>query len=151
LDIGMTSMTETADRLEMADVLARYAYAVDSGDWDRLDTVFTEDALIDYTSAGGIKGPREDAKAWLADVLRHWPGRLHLIGAMSIRFEGEGGDEAVVVASFADTLAPSREAIAADTPGLIQGGGWYHHRMVRTPSGWRSRELVEEQTWRTMR
>ncbi|WP_248959055.1 nuclear transport factor 2 family protein [Sphaerisporangium perillae] len=147
----MISMKETADRLEMADVLARYAYAVDSGEWDRLDTVFTEDAIIDYTSAGGIKGTRREAQAWLADVLRRWPGRLHLIGAMSIRFEGENGDEALVVASFADTLAPSREAVAADTPGLIQGGGWYHHRMVRTPAGWRSRELVEEQTWRTMR
>ncbi|WP_424533937.1 nuclear transport factor 2 family protein [Sphaerisporangium viridialbum] len=145
----MTSMTEIADRLEIADVLARYAYAVDSGDLDRLDSVFTEDALIDYTSAGGVRGPREEVKAWLADVLRHWPGRLHLIGAMSIRFEG--GDEAVVAASFADTLSPSREAVAADTSGVIQGGGWYHHRMVRTPSGWRSRELVEEQTWRTMR
>ena len=117
--------------------------------WDRLDTVFTEDALIDYTSAGGIKGPRSEAKAWLADVLRRFPGRLHLIGAMSVRFEG--ADEAVVAAAFADTLAPSREAVAADTTGLIQGGGWYHHRMVRTSDGWRSRELVEEQTWRTMR
>ncbi|MFC4585840.1 nuclear transport factor 2 family protein [Sphaerisporangium corydalis] len=147
----MSALTETADRLEIAEILARYAYAVDSGEWDRLDTVFTEDAVIDYTSAGGIKGPKEEAKAWLADVLRHWPGRLHLIGAMSIRFEGEAGDEAVVAAAFADTLSPSREAIPADTTGLIQGGGWYHHRMVRTSSGWRSRELVEEQTWRTMR
>ncbi|WP_214416254.1 nuclear transport factor 2 family protein [Sphaerisporangium fuscum] len=146
----MTLTTQTADRLEIADVLARYAYAVDSGDWDRLDSVFTEDALIDYTSAGGVRGRRDEAKAWLADVLRHWPGRLHLIGVMSVTFDGDG-DEAAVSAAFADTLAPSREAIAADTSGLIQGGGWYHHRMVRTPAGWRSRELVEEQTWRTMR
>ena len=49
------------------------------------------------------------------------------------------GDQAGVTVSFTDTLAPSREMIAADAKGLIRGGGWYHHRMVRTPNGWRSR------------
>jgi hypothetical protein len=142
------SEQETGDRLEIADVLARYAYAVDSGDWDLLDSVFTEDAVIDYTSAGGVKGGRAEVKAWLAEVLSNWPGRLHLIGATTVRLDG---DEATVAASFADTLSPSREMIPADAKGLLQGGGWYHHRMVRTPSGWRSRELVEEQTWRTAR
>ncbi|GII00227.1 hypothetical protein Pta02_22350 [Planobispora takensis] len=137
---------EIADRLEIGDVLARYAYSIDTGDWQRLDLVFTPDAVIDYTAAGGIRGTREEARAWLAEVLSHWPGRQHLIGATSVRFEG---NEAVVTASFTDTLAPSREMVAADAAGLIRGGGWYHHRMVRTVYGWRSRELVEEQAWRT--
>ncbi|WP_336212071.1 nuclear transport factor 2 family protein [Nonomuraea sp. LPB2021202275-12-8] len=138
---------EVADRLEIADVLARYAYAIDSGRWEELDEVFTPDAVIDYRSAGGIRGTRTEIKSWLASVLPHWPGRLHLLGATAISFED---GEAVVRASFADTLAPSRDMIPAGTEGLLQGGGWYHHRMARTPSGWRSRELVEEQTWRTI-
>lgn len=139
---------EIADRLQIADVLARYARAVDSGDWDLLDEVFTPDAVIDYTEAGGIRGTRAEIKAWLADVLSGWPGRLHLIGAIRIVFES---GEARVSAPFADTLAPSRELVSADSKGLIQGGGWYHHRMVRTADGWGSRELVEEQCWRTIR
>ncbi|MBO3751600.1 nuclear transport factor 2 family protein [Streptosporangiaceae bacterium NEAU-GS5] len=133
---------------EITQVLARYGYAVDSGQWDRLDDVFTEDAVIDYTSAGGIKGSRAEAKAWLAEVLAGWPGRLHLIGAMSVDHISE--DEVIVVASFTDVLAPSREMAVVPVQGLIQGGGYYHHRMIRTPEGWRSRELVEEQTWRTI-
>ncbi|MEV5559052.1 nuclear transport factor 2 family protein [Nonomuraea wenchangensis] len=44
---------ELADRLEIADLLARYTRAVDSGRWERLDEVFTADAVIDYSSAGG--------------------------------------------------------------------------------------------------
>ncbi|WP_433256230.1 nuclear transport factor 2 family protein [Streptosporangium sp. CA-135522] len=138
---------EIADRLEIGDLLAKYAYAIDTGDWARLDLVFTPDAVIDYTAAGGIRGTRDEARRWLAEVLPHWPGRQHLIGATAVRFEGE---EAVVTASFTDTLAPSREMVAADVAGLIRGGGWYHHRMIRTPYGWRSRELVEEQSWRTV-
>jgi SnoaL-like domain len=139
---------ETADRLEIADLLARYAHAIDSGGWDLLDQVFTEDATIDYRSAGGVLGTRAEVKAWLAEMLSQWPGRLHLIGAAMIDFVD---GEARVSAPFADTLSPSRDMIAADSRGLIQGGGWYHHRMLRTPAGWRSRELIEEQSWRTIR
>ncbi|MFD1932092.1 nuclear transport factor 2 family protein [Nonomuraea mangrovi] len=190
---------EVADRLEIADVLARYARAVDAGEWDRLSEVFTSDAVIDYRAAGGIVGGLAEVRGWLAEVLARWPGRLHLIGAPVVDFIGadadgragvengaadggeggakagpadggeggaeadgrdgeEGGGEAmrevvreaVVLAPFTDTLAPSREMTAAGAKGFCQGGGWYRHRMIRTPDGWRSRELVEEQSWRTV-
>jgi hypothetical protein len=36
-----------------------------------------------------------------------------------------------------------------DGPELLwEFGGYYHHRLVRTPDGWRSRELVEELVWK---
>lgn len=139
---------EIADRLEIGDLLAKYAYIVDSGDWARLDLVFTADAMIDHTASGGIRGDRDETRRWLAGTLSRWPGRQHLIGATTIRFEGE---EAVVTASFTGTLAPSRDAVPADAAGLVRAGGWHHHRMVRTLYGWRSRELVEEQAWRIVR
>ena len=49
-------LQEISDRLEITDVLTRYTRAIDTGDWDRLDTVFTPDAEIDYTESGGIAG-----------------------------------------------------------------------------------------------
>ena len=42
-------LTEISDRLEIEAVLIRYTRAIDTGDWDRLDEVFTPDAQIDYT------------------------------------------------------------------------------------------------------
>ena len=48
-----------ADRIEINDLLTRYAHAVDSKDWALYRTVFTNDAHIDYESAGGIKGDLE--------------------------------------------------------------------------------------------
>ncbi|WP_219462620.1 nuclear transport factor 2 family protein [Nonomuraea rhizosphaerae] len=143
---------EIADRLQIADLLARYGYAVDSGEWDLFDEVFTDDAVIDYRATGGINGSRAEVKDWLAGVLSDWPGRMHLIGTARVRFEPDlsGRDGAQVSAPFTDTLSPSRELIAADAKGLLRGGGWYHHRMLRDGGGWRSRELVVEQTWRTI-
>ncbi|MEV0618612.1 nuclear transport factor 2 family protein [Nonomuraea sp. NPDC050404] len=140
---------EIADRLEITGLLARYTHAIDSGQWDLLDEVFSQDAVIDYSSSGGIRGTRDEVKAWLAGVLVHWPARLHLIGAARIDFQDRG--EALVSAPFTDTLAPTREMVAVGTEGFLHGGGYYHHRMRRTPDGWRSMELVEEQSWRTAR
>lgn len=138
---------ELSDRLEIGELLARYALAVDHGDWDLLDTVFTPDALIDFTASGGGRGDRAEIKRWLAETLKAWPGRLHLIASTTITVDG---DSATVTAAFADTLSPTRAMTAADTPGLIHGGGRYQHRLTRTGDGWRSRELVQEQAWRTI-
>ncbi|MEV4170265.1 nuclear transport factor 2 family protein [Nonomuraea sp. NPDC049709] len=140
---------EIGDRLEIIALLARYTHAIDTGQWDLLDEVFCQDAVIDYSSSGGIRGSRDEVKGWLAQVLAHWPARLHLVGAAHIDFLD--GTQARVSAPFTDTLAPTREMVAARTEGFLHGGGWYHHLMLRTPDGWRSTELVEEQSWRTAR
>ena len=54
-----------ANRLEIAELLARYARGLDTKDWDLWRSVFVEDAYIDYRSAGGIDGHRNDIAAWL--------------------------------------------------------------------------------------
>ena len=47
---------EIADRLEIDQLLVRYVDAIDAKDWDLLDTVFTPDAHLDYSSSGGPEG-----------------------------------------------------------------------------------------------
>ncbi|MEO3803648.1 nuclear transport factor 2 family protein [Nonomuraea sp. B1E8] len=149
-DDHLMDTQEIADRLEITGLLARYCHALDSGRWHLLDEVFTPGAVIDYTSAGGVRGTRDEVTAWLAGVLAHWPGRLHLIGAPIIDVRD---GEARVSAPFTDTLAPTKDLVAGPQAagGFLHGGGWYHHRMRRTSGGWRSVELVEEQSWRTAR
>lgn len=39
------------DRLDMTDTLGRFGHVVDQGDLDRLDTVFTADAVYDMSAA----------------------------------------------------------------------------------------------------
>ena len=46
---GWTSQ-QISDRLEIEALLTRYTRAIDTGEWDRLDDVFTPDAQIDYTA-----------------------------------------------------------------------------------------------------
>src|SRR6476469_2557709 len=44
---------ELADRLELHELPGRYGDAIDDRDWDRLDRIFTTDAVFDMTDLGG--------------------------------------------------------------------------------------------------
>jgi hypothetical protein len=141
---------ELLHRVEIGELLIRYTRAIDSGDWDALDTIFTPDAELDLTAPGGPKGGLKEVKTWLAEALAHWPGRQHLLGAPLIEFPIDPGDTAIASVSFTDTLSPSRDMIKASTSGRTSGGGIYHHRLVLLPEGWRSRAMTIEQQWRVI-
>ena len=104
--------------------------------------MFTPDAAIDYTQSGGIEGVFPEVKAWLAEMLPIFPRRMHLLGQVEITWEGDDG--ARVAAYFDNPMVmatPEGEVI-------VEIGGVYHHELVRTPEGWRSRRLVEELVWK---
>ena len=129
---------EIGDRLEIMELLARYARGVDTKDWALWRDVFTEDAHVDYRSAGGVEGDRETVAQWLEASLAPFPMTQHYITNVEIELDG---DTARVRAMFYN---PMRFPGAED---LSYCGGWYHHRMVRTPRGWRSQDLREENNW----
>lgn len=136
-------LDQLSDRLEIADVLTRYTRAIDTGDFDRLDTVFIPDARIDYTESGGIADAYPAVKAWLAEVLpAFFPRRMHTLGQLEVEL---AGDEARVAAYFHNPMPVARED---GSDGLVEFGGIYHHELVRTPDGWRSRGLREEIVWK---
>lgn len=132
------------DRAEITDAITRYTVAVDEGDWDRLDTVFTPDADIDYTQSGGIADAYPVVKAWLAENLPAFSThRLHTVGQVGFDF-ADGGDTAEVIAYFDN---PMRIADGHGGERVVEVGGIYRHSFVRTPEGWRSRALVEQVVW----
>jgi len=140
IDAG--TLSYVADRIAIDDLLTRYTTAVDLERWELFDTVFLPDAVIDYTSAGGIRGGPDDIRDWLIRALEPFPVRQHLLGNKEVRIDG---DTASVRAYFFNPLMMTGSDGASR---FLPGGGYYHHRLVRTPDGWRSAELVEEEVWR---
>ena len=43
------SLQEISDRLELQDLVVQYSTSVDRKDWDLYESLFTPDAIIDYT------------------------------------------------------------------------------------------------------
>ena len=136
-------LQQISDRIEIQDVLVRYTRAIDTGDWDKLDTVFTPDAEIDYTESGGIVDTFPTVKPWLAEMLPlFFPKRMHTLGQFDITIDG---DSALCSAYFHNPM-PMSDGQGGEK--IVELGGIYHHTMVRTPDGWRSRKLYEEVVWK---
>ena len=131
-------LQRVSDELEITALLKRYARAVDTKDWDLYRTVFTEDAHIDY-SADVFTGSLDEA-------VEFFSGDFSALVSMSMHYitniESDiDGDTARVRAMFYN---PTQIKGLAE---LSTFGGYYHHDLVRTPDGWRSRHLREEMVW----
>jgi hypothetical protein len=131
-----------ADRLEIDDLLTRYATLIDSGRFDQLDQVFTRDAVLDYRSAGGIRGTFPEVRDWLAAVLPAFRWTQHLVVNRAVAL-APGASEATARSSFQN---PNGAEVEGRT-WLFVVGGTYHDRLVRTGDGWRIRHRVEETVW----
>jgi len=130
------------DRLEIDDALVRYATAIDTRRWDDLDRVFTPDAVLDYRSAGGIRGSYPEVKHWLSSVLPVFTWTQHLVVNRAVDLS-PGAEHATSRSLFSNPNG----AVVDGTPWLFVVGGAYHDRWVRTAEGWRIRHRVEETTW----
>lgn len=131
-----------ADRLEIDDLLTRYATGVDRRDWDLWETCFTPDARIDYTAFGGIAGPVKTVRAWLEEVMPRFEMSQHLVVNRDVTIEG---DTARSRAAFFNPMALATPQGRV----LFFEGGYYVDRLVRTPAGWRIDERVEEFSYST--
>lgn len=132
-------LQRVADELEITALLNRYARAVDAKDWQLYRSVFTDDAHIDYSSAGAAAGPRDEVAAWLEQDFGAIPMSMHYI--TNVEILTLHGDSATVRAMFYNPM---------QLPGMAElsyCGGYYHHELTRTDDGWRSRSLREENVW----
>jgi SnoaL-like domain len=127
-----------SDEADIARLLYRYARAVDTKDWDLYRSVFIQDAQIDYSSAGIPAGSRDEIAEFLSQGFTSIPWSMHYITNIEADVDG---DTASVRAMFYNPM---------QLPGMAEMsscGGYYHHELVRTPDGWRSRHLREENVW----
>jgi hypothetical protein len=134
----VSELRQVSDQLAIAALLTRYARAVDTKDWALYRAVFTDDAVIDYTFAGAIAGSVDEVTDWLSTGFATIPWSMHYITNVDAHITG---DTARVTAMFYNPM---------QLPGMTEPsycGGYYHHELVRTPQGWRSRTLREENLW----
>jgi hypothetical protein len=140
------TLQEVSDRFEIMDLLVDYCTAIDSKDIDALDLIFTEDALIDYSKAGGPKGNLKMIKKFLMDNLGNLP-RQHMISNYKIRINGDTADSRCLCHN------PLELPRQGDVLEVAFWGLWYNDKLIRTPNGWRIKEKVSEPcySWKIQR
>jgi SnoaL-like protein len=134
----MFSLNEISDRLEIQQLMTTYSNAIDRRDFDRLDTVFTPDAYIDYRAMGGIDGTYPVIKAWLGPALKWFPHYYHLVANIEITLSGDTATSRTVC------FNPMEVPLPEGGTQVMFLGLWYIDKLVRTPEGWRISARVEE-------
>jgi len=153
----MTQRVELAavmDRLAVDGLITDYAVAVDDGDWSVYRGLFTSDGRADYRSAGGIEGDAGNIATWLAESMRVFTMRQHLIVNRRLRFgtlNQDTGDTAQVQADYVNPMRLTEEGDGAGpgAPDFVCGGR-YDFGLLRTDDGWRLREVVVREKWRRL-
>lgn len=123
-----------ADWLALHRLCVTYAQAVDLGEWDRLDEVFVDGAVIDYSATGGAVTSHPEVKGWLRKNLRHFRSTTHQIGNVDVEV---AGDEATGVVTCFNPMV-IRNLLGGQT--TVMYGLRYHDRYQRTEAGWRISE-----------
>jgi hypothetical protein len=127
----MDDTREMLDHYVIEKILKRYARALDEKNYDALDAVFTADAVLDYTAAGGIKGLYPVVKTWLKEVLDPLPEMQHFTTNVEIEFDGDRATGASYTLNVNGVH---------DSEGKLQHmtvGAQYFDTFLRTPQGWR--------------
>ncbi|MGW3108076.1 nuclear transport factor 2 family protein [Streptomyces sp. NPDC001100] len=153
----MTQRVELAivmDRLAVDELITEYAVAVDDGDWEAYRKLFAPDGRADYRSAGGIEGNAEEIAGWLAESMRLFPMRQHLIVNRRIRFgalDQNTDDTARVQADYVNPMrfAKNDSSDTSTAPDFVCGGR-YRFGLLRTHDGWRLTEVVVAEKWRRL-
>ena len=120
-------MIDLADRLELHELPGRYGDAIDDRAWDRLDAIFTDDAVFDLTDLGARRCEGlADIKRFMDEEAEH--PRTHL---MTNIYVDETPDATRL--SF---------RIVALLPERVVGTASYYDEVVKTAAGWRVKHRV---------
>lgn len=136
------SLQEISDRLEIQDLLYRYAELIDGKRFQALrDEVFHPEAHIDYSAFGGSVGDREETIAFLEKAMPLFPNTQHLNANVQIRVDGDTGTGRVMC------LNPQEMSLPGGGTQLFMLGLWYVDEYRRTDAGWRIYRRSEEKSW----
>ncbi|HYL50580.1 MAG TPA: nuclear transport factor 2 family protein [Acidimicrobiia bacterium] len=133
---------ELADRAEIHDVIVRYGWAIDTKDWALLDSCFTGDAHVDYSSnPGGKAGPYGEVRGWLEKVMSAFPVTQHLMANIDVTLDGDVARVRTMVTN------PQGAATREGELHFFFVGARYDDDFVRTDAGWKIARRVETTLW----
>jgi SnoaL-like domain len=129
------TLQEISDRFEIMDLLIAYAAAIDQKDLGALDRIFSEDARIDFSRAGGPHADLKTIKRFLQENLGNLP-RQHLISNFQTKIHGDHAE--------VRCLCHNPLELPPDGKEIMLWGLWYNDKCIRTNNGWRIKEKVTE-------
>ena len=132
------ALTAIQDRIEITDVLYRYASTIDTFDVDGLRATLADDLWARYGNADPVIGG-DAVAAWIAEMTASVVWQHHLLSVYHVEVDG---DEAKALVYHTSHQLFEDEPESAKV--LV---GRYHNELRREAGGWRISKLVLELLW----
>lgn len=128
-------------KLEIQEVLIRYARALDERKPALFDDVFLSDAELDYRAAGGVCGDPGAWQEWVHATMARFDSWQHLLTNFVIDV---AGDRAT---AFTRCYNPLQGRAPGGGSYVLHVGCSYDDQLVRTAKGWRIQKRVLGMDW----
>jgi ketosteroid isomerase-like protein len=126
------------DRIDISDVLYRYASTIDEFDLDGLRSTLSDDLWAQYGNAEPVIGG-DAVAAWIGEVIEPVIWQHHLLSVYHVDLDG---DEAKALVYHTSHQVFRDEPESAKV--LV---GRYHNELRREAGGWKISRLVLELLW----
>jgi ketosteroid isomerase-like protein len=126
------------DRIDISDVLYRYASTIDRFDHPGLRATLADDVTAQYGNADPIAGGDEVA-AWIGEAIASVVWQHHLLSVYHVDVDGDTAKALV--------YHTSHQVFEADPQTAKLLVGRYHNELRREPDGWKITRLVLELLW----
>jgi hypothetical protein len=137
------------DRTETAETMYRYAFGLDHGDPDSLGSVFTDDAVLDFSAGGaklGLEFPVLNGREAIVQTLISIIGPLDTTHTLSnIQVEISGETATLHAYMLAQHFPPGRGSQRGSDYALLMNR--YDVELVRDGMKWRMRRVMIDNAW----
>ncbi len=133
-----SALRAVQDRIDITDVLYRYASTIDKFDLEGLRATLADDLWARYGNADPVVGA-EAVVAWIAEAIAPVVWQHHLLSVYHVEIDGDHATALVYHTShqvFRDEPESAKVLV-----------GRYHNELRREADGWRISKLVLELLW----
>lgn len=134
------SLQEISDRLELHDLVTRYADIIDRKAFQELSSIFTDAAEIDYEATGAPKCTVDEMITFLNEAMSLFPNHQHLVSNTQFVIDGN------TASGRAMCFNPMEMTVEGGTHTFILGI-WYVDEFVRVDEGWLFASRRQEASW----
>lgn len=132
------TLRDMQDRIEITDVLYRYASTIDKFDLEGLRGTLADDLVARYGNAEPVIGG-DAVAAWIAEAIAPVIWQHHLLSVYHVEVDGDDAQALVYHTShqvFEDEPESAKVLV-----------GRYHNELRREADGWKISKLVLELLW----
>ena len=111
------------DRLAIAEIMARYCWAIDHGRWDEIPTLFTEDCRLDFGEVMGVFEGRADLERFTGMLRSTGLLMRHYTTNLIVRGDGTTAHAESYILAITGPSGSRRQSTGRYEDDLVKVGG----------------------------